>query len=62
LSNLFDGRFLGAPWPIRVVTREELMDCYQLGKVDAQGIEAGTDGTPKEVQPEGREPGPKDAP
>ena len=28
----------------------------------AQGIEAGTDETPQAVQPEGQEPGPKDAP
>jgi hypothetical protein len=28
----------------------------------AQGIAAGTDETPKAAQPEGREPGPKDAP
>jgi hypothetical protein len=29
---------------------------------DAQGIEARSDETPQAVQPEGREPGPKDAP
>lgn len=28
----------------------------------AQGIEAGTDETPQAAQPEGREPGPQDAP
>jgi len=37
-------------------------DWDALRKLAAQGIEAGTDGTPKEVQPEGREPDPKDAP